>query len=120
MNIQWNTTHINLKELIKISRGDRDISYKYLQQFKELIPKRTESLKKSLKSEDRKMVRQILHQMSPQLQFFGIKDITKSIRRLELEYETMPIAELTELVQNILVKLDFAIKDVNLILEENY
>jgi hypothetical protein len=58
--------------------------------------------------------------MSPQLQFFGIKDITKSIRRLELEYETMPIAELNALVDTILIKLDFAIKDVNLVLQENY
>ena len=75
MNIDWNTITINPKELIHISRGDRKVIYKYLTQFKGLIPKRIESLEKSLEAGDWKTVRQLLHQMSPQLQFFGIKNI---------------------------------------------
>lgn len=120
MNIIWNTTIINPKELIHISRGERDILFKYLEQFRVLIPVRIESLEESLRHEDRKTVRQLLHQMSPQLQFFGIPGITQPIRRLEHEYETIPIKELNELVHIILKKLHLAIADVDLIIQENF
>lgn len=120
MKIHWNTVIINPQELIHISRGDKEIISKYLLQFKELIPPRIESLAENLKTGNRKKVRQILHQMSPQLQFFGIKDIVQPIRRLEHEYETMPIEDLNELVANVLIKLDIAIKDVDSILKENF
>ena len=50
MDIDWATTTINPKELIHISRGDRKVIYKYLIQFKELIPKRIDSLEKSLEN----------------------------------------------------------------------
>ncbi len=120
MDIHWNTTIINPQELIHMSRGDKKIIHKYLLQFQELIPQRIESLEESLKTEDRLMVRQILHKMSPQLQFFGIPDIIQPIRRLELEYETMPIEELNEIIDKVLTKLDLAVKDVHLILTENF
>jgi len=120
MDIHWNTTIINPQELIHISRGDSKIMYKYLKQFQELIPQRIESLEESLKAGDRKRVRQLLHQMSPQLQFFGIKDIVQPIRRLEHEYETMPIADLNEIVDNVLIKLNRAIKEVDLTIKENF
>jgi len=120
MNIVWNTSIINPKDLIHISRGDRDILHKYLKQFQQLIPARIESLEESLRNEDRKTVRQLLHQMSPQLQFFGIPDVIQPIRRLEHEYETMPIKELTKLVHTILNKLHLAIKDVDVVLQENF
>ncbi len=120
MDIEWATTTINPKELIHISRGDRKVIYKYLTQFKELIPQRIESLEKSLEAGDRKSVRQLLHQMSPQLQFFGIKNIVSPIRRLEHEYETIPMEELNTLVDSILNKLNLAIKDVDLTLKDNF
>lgn len=120
MEIHWNATIINPDELIKISRGDKKMMYKYLVQFQELIPQRIESLEESLKIDDRKMIRQLLHQMSPQLQFFGIKDIVQPIRRLEHEYETMPFEDLSTLVKLLLIKLNLGIKDVNAILKENF
>ena len=73
MDIHWNTTIVNPQELINISRGDKNRMLKYLYQFQTLIPARIEALKESLKAEDRKKVRQLLHQMTPQLQFFGIR-----------------------------------------------
>lgn len=120
MDIEWNVTNINPDELIKISRGDKRVIYKYLWQFQKLIPQRIESLEEHLKAGERKMVRQILHQMSPQLQFFGIADVINPIRRLEHEYETMPLEELNELVDKILIKLSLAIKDVDSILKEHF
>ena len=98
--MHWNTKIINPQDLIKISRGDDKIIHKYLLQFQELIPQRIVSLKESLKAEDRKQVRQLLHQMSPQIQFFGIIELVKPIRRLELDYDTMPIEELKTLVED--------------------
>lgn len=120
MNLQWNTSVIDPQELIQIARGDKRIVYKYLQQFRELIPERIESLTERLQAEDRKLVRQILHQMSPQLQFFGIKDIVQPIRRLEHEYETMPYTDLCSLVEDILGQLKLALDDVDVIIKENF
>ena len=120
MDINWNTTYIDPENLITISRGDKNRMLKYLNQFQELIPKRIESLKESLEAEDRKMTRQILHQMSPQLQFFGIPDVIQPIRRLEFEYQTMPLEDLKALVNDILTKLDGAIQEVESILKKNF
>lgn len=120
MDKDWNTSVINMQELINISRGDDSRIIKYLRQFQELIPDRIESLEESLEAGERKKIRQLLHQMSPQLQFFGIPNITQPIRRLELEYETMPIEEMRSLVNNILIQLNSAIKDVDSVLKENF
>tara|TARA_R110001632_G_scaffold35346_3_gene89234 strand:+ start:606 stop:968 length:363 start_codon:yes stop_codon:yes gene_type:complete len=120
MDIQWNTTVIDPKELIQISRGNNTVIHKYLLQFQKLIPERIESLKVSLEAQDRKQVRQILHQMSPQLQFFGIPNIVVPIRRLEHEYKTIPITDLNELVHSILSKLHMALSDVEKVIKENF
>lgn len=119
MEINWNTTYIDPQNLINISRGDQNRMLKYLNQFQELIPARIESLKESLQAEDRKTTRQILHQMSPQLQFFGIPGVIEPIRRLEHEYRTMPMEDLKSLVDDILNKLDGASSEVALVLN-NY
>jgi len=120
MNIISNTNTINLDELISFSRGDKNVIHKYLKQFSSLIPGRIDSLKEQLKAEDRKRVRQILHQMSPQLQFFGIDGVVTPIRRLEHEYETMPLDELKQIVANIINKLYLATKEVDMVLNENF
>jgi HPt (histidine-containing phosphotransfer) domain-containing protein len=120
MEIQWNSAYLDLEKLISLSRGDKDRMLKYLNQFQDLIPSRVESLKISLEAEDRKMVRQILHQMSPQLQFFGIPDVIGPVKRLELEYETMPFQDLELLIFDILEKLDEACKEVDSILEKYF
>lgn len=116
MEINWNTNFIDPQNLINISRGDQKRMERYLRQFQELIPSRVSELKKFLKVDDRKKIRQTLHQMSPQLQFFGIPDIIAPVRRLEFEYETMPSEELGILVNDILEKLDAACKEVDSIL----
>lgn len=120
MDIQWSTNYINPKNLIQISREDKNRLLKYLNQFRELIPPRIEKLKQYLEAEDRKMTRQILHQMSPQLQFFGIPDVMIPIRRLEHEYETMPFNELKTLIDDILLNLEGALKEVEWIVKTNF
>jgi HPt (histidine-containing phosphotransfer) domain-containing protein len=120
MYINWDTTYIDPQNLIAISRGDKNRMLKYLNQFQELIPQRIENLKEHLQTEDRKKIRQILHQMSPQLQFFGIPEVVDPIRALELEYETMPIEDLKSLVTDILIKLDHASKEVEQVLKNHF
>lgn len=116
----WNTKLIDPNGLIKIARGDNKRILKYLNQFLELIPQRIEGLKKSIDAEDRKMTRQILHQMSPQLQFFGIMQVIPPIKRLEKEYETIPISELKSMVTEILSILEQACQEVKMILHTNF
>ncbi|HMC01622.1 MAG TPA: hypothetical protein VKN14_11360 [Flavobacteriaceae bacterium] len=121
MDVKWNnTSYIDLQNIINISRGNQDRILKYLNQFKELIPERMGYLKMSLKNGDRIMIRQILHKMSPQLQFFGIKDITTPIQRMEFEYQTMPIKELEALVNEIIAKLEGAVAEVSKIIDSNF
>jgi hypothetical protein len=120
MELIWNASYIDLKNLISISRGDHLVVKKYLKQFQELMPDRIDSLKNSLELEDRKLIRQILHQMSPQLQFFGIPNVVMPIRRLEFEYEIMPYIDLKILVENILEKILDATGEVNSILEKYF
>lgn len=120
MDKNWNTQHVDLENLLAISRGSSERMLKYLLQFKELIPLRIQSLKNSVEADERKMIRQILHQMFPQLQFFGISGILNPIRRLEHEYESMPKKELEELVLVILTKLEHANNEVNRIIETKF
>ncbi|KAA3639748.1 MAG: hypothetical protein DWQ02_03185 [Bacteroidetes bacterium] len=118
MDINWQTSYIDPENLIAISRGDDNRMIKYLRQFQELIPERIERLQECLVAEDRKMVRQTLHQMSPQLEFFGVPEVIPPIRRLEYEYETIPLEELKSLVKKILVQLDGACEEVKMILNK--
>ncbi|MFC4722382.1 hypothetical protein ACFO5O_08615 [Geojedonia litorea] len=106
-------TFINLQNVEAISRGDQQQVLKYLKQFNALIPERLYYLKKALLIQDRKEIRQILHKMSPQLQFFGVPNITTPIRRMEFEYDTLPLVELEAIVEDIIVKLEGAIKEVS-------
>ncbi len=121
MNVKWNdSTIIDLQNIISISRGNPDHILKYLKQFMELIPERLKDLKISLENGDRMMIRQILHKMSPQLQFFGIKNVTTPIQRMEYEYQSMPINELEQLVNDIIAKLEEAVSEVSNIIDSNF
>lgn len=121
MNVKWNdSTIIDLQNIINISRGNPDHILKYLKQFVELIPERLKDLKISLENGDRMMIRQILHKMSPQLQFFGIKNVTTPIQRMEFEYQSMPINELEQLVNDIITKLEEAVAEVSKIIDSNF
>ncbi|WP_223033743.1 Hpt domain-containing protein [Hanstruepera marina] len=120
MNLERNTHFINLDNLVSISRGNSDRMLKYLNQFQELIPERLQQLKKALNQDDRRQIRQILHKMSPQLQFFGIQDIITPIQRLEFEYETIPFIELEALGNDIIYKLEGATKEVSQIIETHF
>lgn len=120
MEVNWNTKFINPINLIDISRGDKEKMYRYLVQFQELIPQRIENLKDKLAEGDRIQVRQILHNMSPQLQFFGIPDVLIPIQRLELEYQVISLNELESIVKNILIKLEGATEEINRIIRDHF
>lgn len=109
--------YINLENLENISRGDDKRLLKYLIQFRELIPERTAQLQNALQLADRVLIRQILHKMSPQLQFFGITNVVDPIQRLECEYQTMTIDELNTLVTKILVTLEKALIEVSQLID---
>ncbi|KQC28668.1 hypothetical protein [Flagellimonas eckloniae] len=113
MNADGKMTYIDLTNLKAISRDDSARMHKYLVQFEHLIPERTHQLEKALTDQNRLRIRQILHKMSPQLQFFGIQNIMVTVQRLEFEYETMSLLELEQLVNEIIVKLQGALFEVS-------
>ncbi len=120
MDIKWNADYIDLQNLISISRGDSNRMLKYLNQFQELIPERVGQLKGHLEERNRKMIRQVLHKMSPQLLFFGVPDVLTPIRRLEHEYESMPLTELINMVKDLIAKLEAANKEVEMIVKNHF
>jgi HPt (histidine-containing phosphotransfer) domain-containing protein len=120
MEIKWQTKYLDPQNLIEVSHGDERRLLKYLNRFQELIPQRIEKLQQSLEAEDRNSIRQTVHQMSPQLQFFGVLDIEATVRRLEFEYETLPLKELNSLVHDFLAKLEGVREEVNMILKLNF
>ena len=120
MEINWQAKYIDPQNLIEVSHGDKGRLLKYLNRFQELIPKRIEKLQQSLEAKDRKMIRQTVHQMSPQLQFFGIRNTETFVRRLEFEYETMSFEQLNLLVNDFLDKLEGVQEEVAMIIKSNY
>ncbi|MFT7296504.1 MAG: HPt (histidine-containing phosphotransfer) domain-containing protein [Flavobacteriales bacterium] len=120
MKNEWNTIIIDPTQLIKIAREDQKVLLKYLRQFQELIPPRTTSLQESLQAEDRIKVRQHVHKMSPQLQFFGLQGIKEPINRLEAEHKEMPLQEMTHLVNELIQKIDQAMEEVNAIINHHF
>ncbi|MEE9373379.1 MAG: hypothetical protein V3V00_10035 [Saprospiraceae bacterium] len=113
-------TYIDLKNVVKISRGSNDKMYTYLKQFSELISERSKKVKESMVAEDRTAMLQILHNMSPQIQFFGIHDVAESLKRMEWDYKTISIDKLKPIVEDILQKLNDAVDEVENILDNNY
>jgi HPt (histidine-containing phosphotransfer) domain-containing protein len=120
MDIKWKAKYIDPQNLIEVSHGDKRRLLKYLNRFQELTPKRIEKLQQSLEAKDRKMIRQTVHQMSPQLQFFGVRDTEFFVRRLEFEYETIPFEQLKLLVKDFLDKLEGVQEEVALIIKSNF
>lgn len=120
MDSKWETTYTDLDNVVTISRGDSSRMLKYLKQFIELISDRLIEVRNALELHDRVLIRQILHKMSPQLQFFGIKDVNIPIQRLEFEYESMPFIELEVLVNDIIVKLEDALEEISKLIDSNF
>lgn len=117
--VNKNLNYISLDNLNSISHGDDSRQLKYLKQFQSLIPERVNDLKQSLYKRDRIEIRQLVHKMSPQLQFFGIKNIETTVQRLEFEHLTMEFSELDRLVNDIILKLDGAVAEVTNLINQN-
>lgn len=118
MDVNTNTQFIDLKNVIDISRGDHQKLHKYLNQFVSLIPNRVDKLKFNLKKGDKPGVRKVLHNMAPQIQFFGVSEIETEITRVELELDKLTMEELNNIVDRIVDKLEKAISEVNSILAQ--
>lgn len=120
MDLQWNNDLLDLQKLIEVSRGDSNRMLRYLNQFQELIPTRTAILQKHMTAMDRTMIRQTIHQMSPQLHFFGLPNIRQPIQQIENAYETMPMEELNKLSLQMIHQLELAKEEIDRIVRENF
>ena len=117
MEIEWNRDVLDLRKLQVVTRGDTDKLKQYLMQFRELIPTRISLLKRYLQEEDRKMIRQTVHQVSPQLHYFGLREVAPLIERVESAYTTMSMDELKRTVESLIDKMETAEKEVGRVLE---
>lgn len=115
--VKQNMNYIDLGNVETISRGDATRRLKYLNQFKELIPERLDQLQSVVADQNRFEVRRIVHQMSPQIQFFGISGITPLIQQLELEYETISLEDLKAQVAQIIGILEKSLAEVSQLID---
>lgn len=104
---------LDLTNLERITRGNQSSQLKYLIQFKELIPERVSQLRKMMEEGDRKGIRQCLHKMSPQLEFFGVNDAVILKHRLELEYDSFPQEEMDAMLRQLLYKIDQSYREID-------
>lgn len=109
---------IDLKNLKQVSRGNKDRMEQYLRQFAILIPERSEMIRHALSTGDRALVKQLIHKMSPQIQFFGMEDVVELKNQLELGYLKMDFDELESMVTELLDQLSQALEEVNGLLME--
>lgn len=100
--------YLDLLEVTQIAQNDNERLLRYLNQFNELVPQRVDNLKKALAEEDRYKLRQILHQMHPQLQFFGVPDVSAQIHTIEVDFESMDFSSLKDMVSHIINQLKHA------------
>ncbi len=113
-----NTVYINPQNVISISRGDKQKMKKYFLQFLELVPPRMNMLKQGIRAKDPQMVRQVVHQMKPQIQFFEVQGMDGPMTQLLQNYQTMPWKQIVSLVKMMLSTLQKACKEVKLILRK--
>ena len=117
MDIEWNKDALDLNKLLVVTRGNAEKLKQYLEQFTELIPARVALLHQYLGEGDRKMIRQTVHQVSPQLHYFGLRGVAPLIEVVESEYVRMPMEELQNTVRSLIDKMEIAEKEVRRILE---
>ncbi|MEM1283266.1 MAG: Hpt domain-containing protein [Bacteroidota bacterium] len=110
---------IDLKNIKQVSRGNKDRMEKYLRQFASLIPERTEMIREALDSKDRAQVRQLIHKMSPQIQFFGMDEVVELKNQLEMGYLKMDFQDLENMVNRLLEQLSMALVEVNDLLTDD-
>lgn len=120
MNNRWNTQYISSQNIDKISRGKSRIALKYLKQFQQLIPPKVNTLRKDLAKEDRQAVRQTLHNICPQLQFFEVPQVVPPIQRISKEFKTIPWPEMEEMVEEILDMMENAVGEVDQVLRTQF
>ncbi len=106
------TKYVNLKNVLQITRGDSDKLFRYLIQFKILVSERLMELKSHIQQNNRAEIRQILHNMRPQLQFFEMSDVVPLITRLELEYDTISARELMKSGESIIFIIENALEEI--------
>ncbi len=117
MDIECNKEVLDLQKLSVVTRGNSEKLRQYLVQFRELIPARVALMRQYMESEDRRMIRQTVHQVSPQLHYFGIRGIAPLIERVEMEYPFMPMDELKRTVSVLIEKMEMAKQEVSRILD---
>nr|WP_255552021.1 Hpt domain-containing protein [Roseivirga sp. E12] len=111
--------NLDLTNLERITRGNQSSLLKYLRQFKELIPERVSQLRQMIKEKDRKGIRQCLHKMSPQLEFFGVNDAVVLKHRLELEYDSFPQEEMEAMLEQLLDKIDQSYLEIDKVIAKH-
>lgn len=111
---------IELSNLHSICDGDRVKEIRYLKQFITLIPGRIKLLRKAMKEDNFIKIRREVHKMSPQAEFFGIRQVVKLKNILEIEQEIYSEEELKTLISDIIIILESATNEIRFLLTNEF
>ncbi len=111
---------IDLSNLREICNGDISREIHYLKQFNLLIPRRIDLLKNALDDKNFIAIRQEVHKMSPQAEFFGIHQVVKLKRVMEMDEQIYPDAQLVNMILHIICILQQATEEIRVILIDDF
>jgi HPt (histidine-containing phosphotransfer) domain-containing protein len=106
------TVHIDLTNVIGIARGDEGRYMRYLNQFVELVSSRSVDLQSACDQGEPEAIRKVVHSMKPQLQFFGVTEIDKTIESLEEGIAGLSNEDIERECTFLLKKLDLATAEI--------
>lgn len=115
MNHQFH--YIHLSQLDRLTQGRPNQRLSYLHQFLELLPKKIEVLAIRLQQKKRFEIKKIIHNISPQLIFFGVPNIQDLAKKIVMEYEFIAIEQLELIVNEIIFKTKKALEEVKFLLD---
>jgi HPt (histidine-containing phosphotransfer) domain-containing protein len=111
--------NVDLAELNNLVGDDIAKFQKYLNQFIVVISDKIKELNELSISQDRNQIKKIIHQIKPQLIFFGVTDIRQLVSRAEREIFSWENDELTAYLQSFIQLLQASVDEVTSILKAN-
>ncbi|MEM6724864.1 MAG: hypothetical protein AAF598_12545 [Bacteroidota bacterium] len=118
--LKWDTSVMDLSKLLEMGADRPGLVERYLRQFADIVPGRIEKLELESAQQNRKAVRQIVHQMKPQLLFFGLPIPSGDFELLQDTSIPLSGDGLSQLVAKVIGLLQAALREINQLLQTHF
>lgn len=120
MEISWNSERINLERLMAMGQDRHGLVERYLRQFLELVPQRVESLELAIAQKEFESARLIIHQMKPQLHFFGLPIQWAALENIPNLIESKKHEVLIDLFKELKTTLNNSVLEVESLIQTHF